>query len=168
MKDTFRDLLLSDESHPVDFDRAWRWLKYASEDSAKARLTETSIARETQTIEGRHSLTIDGFRLLCFGGADDPSHARAVGLQLQQVADELHNERLTSHKAGQVKKSNRQVANPNNQVEKPKTAQVPASGERGKPPIQVRMDWSYRDQLTTTISTILITYYFSTPISVYT
>jgi hypothetical protein len=99
MEDTFRDLLLSDESHPVDFDRAWRWLKYASEDSAKARLTETSIARETQTIEGRPMLTIDGFRLLCFGGADDPAHARAMGLQLQQAADDLRRERLTAHKA---------------------------------------------------------------------
>lgn len=130
MKDTFRALLLSEESHPVDFDRAWRWLKYASEDSAKARLAEPDIARETQTINGRLMLTIDGFRLLCVCRADDPAHARAVGLQLQEAADELQNERLTAHTTHEVEEANRQVANPNNQVEKPKTAQVPALGEQ--------------------------------------
>lgn len=70
----FMGILHSGKSHPVDFDRAWRWLGYSTKANAKRVLSAPELADEVHTERvptsagGKHreviTLTVDGFKRL--------------------------------------------------------------------------------------------------------
>jgi hypothetical protein len=73
MEATFKDILLSDDLHPVDLDAVWQWLGYSTKCSIKRRITKLGIAtlvtKVPTTGGGNHRekimLTVDDFRRLC-------------------------------------------------------------------------------------------------------
>lgn len=75
MEATFKEILLSDDSHPVDLDAVWQWLGYTTKFSIKRRITklgiETLVTKVPAARGGNHrekiALTIDDFKRLCIG-----------------------------------------------------------------------------------------------------
>ena len=70
----FMGILHSRKSHPVDFDRAWKWLGYSTKASAKRILSAPELASEVHATRlptpggGNHreviTMTVDGFKRL--------------------------------------------------------------------------------------------------------
>lgn len=76
LEPAFLGIVHSQNSHPVDFDQAWRWLGYSKKSNAKRKLSAPELADEVRIVpapesEGRGgsnreriAMTVDGFKRL--------------------------------------------------------------------------------------------------------
>lgn len=71
MEAAFKEILLSDDSHPVDLDVMWQWLGYSTKSSIKRRIQKLGIAtRATKVPNGANhrekiTMTVDDLKRLC-------------------------------------------------------------------------------------------------------